>query len=309
MKRTMRYLLPALCTAALCLSSSLSVSAYTADDVAAKARAAGWPEYLIQAGYNEWASGNYSQSDLDKAYNSVSQYDQDTGDLIRDALGVGNAPSDPASDSPTGASADAATDAPTSEEASAAASEQPASQAASQAASQPASHAEDLPAETNAPAKQQTTPAAPVTVTKTDGTTEERIAKSEFIRMTIDEKKEYVASLSEESKKDFMNSLTTEERNSIIKQLPAEEKAALIQSYVNTAKDMGMNVAVDNITDNNVSMTIRNEDGQIIGKTAVGTIIDETGISHTAQFLTAFLAALVAVLGFTMIYRYLARLD
>ena len=56
-------------------------------------------------------------------------------------------------------------------------------------------------------------------------------------------------------------------------------------------------------------MTIRNEDGQVIGKTAVGTIIDETGISHTAPLLTALLAAMVSVLGFMMIYRYLARLD
>ena len=146
-------------------------------------------------------------------------------------------------------------------------------------------------------------------MTKADGTTEERVSKADFIQMTIDEKKDYVASLSEESQKDFMDSLSREERNSIIKQLPAEEKAALIQSYVDTAKDMGMNVAVDSITDNNVSMTIRNEDGQVIGKTAVGTIIDETGISHTAPLLTALLAAMVSVLGFMMIYRYLARLD
>jgi hypothetical protein len=290
MKHTLRYLLPALCTAAVCLGSSLSASAYTADDVAAKARAAGWPEYLIQAGYNEWASGNYSQSDLDKAYNSVSQYDQDTGELIRDALGVSDPSPAPASDAPS----NAATDAPTNAETAA-----------------PASQAADLPAETNAPAPQQTAPApAPAaTVTKTDGTTEERVSKADFIQMTIEEKKDYVASLSEESKQEFMGSLSSEERNSIIKQLPAEDKAALIQSYVDTAKDMGMNVAVDSITDNNVSMTIRNEDGQVIGKTAVGTIIDETGISHTAQFLTAFLAALTAVFGFMMIYRYLARLD
>ena len=288
MKRTTKYLLPALCTAVLCLSSSLSASAYTADDVAAKARAAGWPEYLIQSGYNEWASGNYSQADLDKAYNSVTQYDEETGELIRTALGVKAPASSAASDTPT----DAATDAPTAAETAA-----------------PASQAADLPAETNAPASQQTTPAAPATVTKADGTTEERVSKADFIQMTIDEKKDYVASLSEESQKDFMDSLSREERNSIIKQLPAEEKAALIQSYVDTAKDMGMNVAVDSITDNNVSMTIRNEDGQVIGKTAVGTIIDETGISHTAPLLTALLAAMVSVLGFMMIYRYLARLD
>ncbi|MBR3630814.1 MAG: hypothetical protein IKN55_10170, partial [Oscillospiraceae bacterium] len=47
----------------LCISS-MSASAHTADEVAAKARAAGWPESLIQAGYNQWATGNYSQEKL-----------------------------------------------------------------------------------------------------------------------------------------------------------------------------------------------------------------------------------------------------
>ena len=147
-------------------------------------------------------------------------------------------------------------------------------------------------------------------MTKTDGTTENRIDKAEFINMPIEEKKAYVASLTEDSKKDFMDSLTTAERNSILKQLPADEKAALLQRYVDAAKDMGMNVAVDSIADDNtISMTIRNEGGQVIGKTAVGTIIDETGISHTGQLMTALLAALISVLGFTLMYRYLSRLD
>lgn len=280
MKHTLKYALPALCAAVLCLSgSALSASAYTADDVAAKARAAGWPEYLIQQGYNEWQSGEYTQAQLDKAYASVTQYNDQTGEKIANALDVDFVPGSPTTEAPT-------------------------QQAVTEA---PAQAAADTPAAAETPA--QPAPAAPLTVTKSDGTTEERVTKADFINMTIEDKKAYVASLSEDSKKDFMNSLSVEERNSIIKQLPAEEKAEIIQSYVDTAKDMGMNVAVDNISDNNVSMTIRNEDGQVIGKTAVGTIIDETGISHTSQLLTALLAAVISVLGFTLIYRYLSRMD
>ena len=294
MKHTIKRTLPALCTAVLCLlgGHTLSASAYTAEDVASRARAAGWPEYLIQAGYNEWSSGSYTQEQLDKAYASVSQYNDQTGQLIANSLGVEYSPS-----SPSSPAADPPTEAPSSDPGT------PDSPASSPSQNGNAA-APDAPAQKPTPA-----PAAPSTVTKKDGTTEERISKSDFTRMTLEEKKEYVNSLSEESKKEFMNTLSTEERNSILKQLPAEEKAALIQNYVDAAKDMGMNVSVDNIADNNISMTIRNEEGQVIGKTAVGTIIDETGISHTGQLVTAFLAALVSVFGFAMLYRWLSRED
>lgn len=283
-KQTARYMLPALCAAALCLGSSLTASAYTPDDVAAKARAAGWPENVIQAGYNEWASGEYTQAQLDKVYASVTQYDAQTAEMISEALDIEAPPPSaaPASDTPTDPQTEA-----------------------------PSDPAPETPAQNDGvPAPQQTIPEpAAVIVTKADGSTEERISKADFIQMSMEEKKNYVASLSEESKKTFMDTLSTAERNSILKQLPADEKAALIQKYVDTAKDMGLNVAVDTIADNNVSMTIRNNEGQIVGKTGVGIIIDETGISHTAQLMTAFLAALTAVFGFAMIYRYLSRLD
>ena len=58
--------------------SAMTASAYTADDVAAKARQAGWPENLIQTGYNQWASGEYTQEQLDEAYNSVCDYSEQT---------------------------------------------------------------------------------------------------------------------------------------------------------------------------------------------------------------------------------------
>ena len=247
-------------SAGLMLCGALSASAYTPDDVAAKARAAGWPEYLIQAGYNEWNSGNYTQEKLDQAYESVQQYDEQTEELICASLNI-RKPADSASQSPAAETPAAADDGGTQE-----------------------------------------APAAD-TVTKADGTTEERIDKSDFINMSLEEKKDYVASLSEESQAAFMESLSSEERKSILKQLPAEDKAALVQTYVDAASDMGMNVAVDKLEGNDVSLTIRNEEGQVIGKTAVGTIIDETGIDHALPLLSALCAALLAGAGFAVIAR------
>ncbi len=282
---TRRILAASMAVCCIFGSTSLTASAYTPDDVAARARASGWPEYLIQAGYNEWSSGNYTQEQVDQAYASVIQYDDQTGQLIANSLGVRYKGSD------TQTTTEAATDAPAADPGNA---EQPAADPGS---------AETHAATEAAPE----TPPAPITVTKTDGTTEDRISQTDFVQMTIEEKRAYISSLTEDSQDAFMDSLSTAERNSILKQLPADEKAALIQTYVDAASGMGLNVSVDSVNGSDVSMTIRNDDGQVVGKTAVGTIIDETGISHTTAYLLALFAALGSLVGFALLYRYIRR--
>ena len=74
-------------SAGMCLST-MTASAYTADDVAAKARQAGWPENLIQTGYNQWASGQYTQAQLDEAYYSVTDYNDQTEEFIYNQFGL-----------------------------------------------------------------------------------------------------------------------------------------------------------------------------------------------------------------------------
>ena len=268
--------LTAALSAGLMLCGTMGAAAYSADDVAAKARSSGWPEYLIQEGYNQWNSGNYTQEQLDKAYASVSQYDEQTEELVSASMGI-RTPK-------RSSSADATEAAPAATE-------------AAPAATDAAPSADGTVTE----ATGEITVAA--TVTKTDGTVEERIEKSDFINMSLEEKQEYVASLSEESQVTFMETMSVEERNSILKQLPVEDKAALVQNYVDAAADMGMNVVVDKLEGNDVSLTIRNDEGQVIGKTAVGTIVDETGIDHTLPLLSALGAALLAGAGFAVIAR------
>ena len=275
--------LTAALSAGLMLCGTMGAAAYSADDVAAKARSSGWPEYLIQEGYNQWNSGNYTQEQLDKAYASVSQYDEQTEELVSASMGI-RTPK-------RSSSADATEAAPAATDAA------PSATDAAPSATDAAPSADGTVTE----ATGEISVAA--TVTKTDGTVEERIEKSDFINMSLEEKQEYVASLSEESQVTFMETMSVEERNSILKQLPAEDKAALVQNYVNAAADMGMNVVVDKLEGNDVSLTIRNDEGQVIGKTAVGTIVDETGIDHTLPLLSALGAALLAGAGFAVIAR------
>ncbi len=254
-------ILPGLLTAVLCCGS-LGVSAYTPDDVAQKAREAGWPETLIQIGYNEWSSGEFSQQDLDDAYDSVLEYNTESEKFICNSLGV----------SVDKVRALAAGD--------------------SQNATDPE----------NPDAPQETQPPTPVTPY-------ERIDSAEFINMPLEEKQEYISSLEEDQQADFIASLSREERNSIIKQLPTEDKMELMQNYINTAQSMGMNVAVDNISEQDISVTIRNEEGVVIDKAAVGIVIDETGISRTKPLLFSGIGILISLAGFGLVYRYGSKSD
>ena len=127
--------------------------------------------------------------------------------------------------------------------------------------------------------------------------------------MTKEERQAYVDSLSEESKKAFMASLTGEERKSLLKDLPAEDKAALVQKYLDTADDMGLQVTVDGIEGNNLTMTIRNEEGTIVDKTGTTTAVDETGYSHTLPLAAAAGGIVIACAGFAGLYCYIRKTE
>lgn len=241
--------------------SAMTASAYTADDVAAKARQAGWPENLIQTGYNQWASGEYTQEQLDEAYNSVCDYSEQTEEFIYNSFGI-----DPVE--------------------------------ARKKAAQQATEAETQPDAQND--NQNVSPA---------DNSSTYISDSDFINMSMEEKQEYVNSLPDEQRTDFINSLSTEARNSIIKQLPTQDKAAIMQKYIDTADTMGMHVTVDNIGEKDISVTVRNEEGIVIDKTAVGIVIDETGISYTKPLVLAGIGILISIAGFAGLYWYIKHTE
>ena len=265
MKHKFSIAIAAAALAACCMG--MSVSAYTPDDVAAKARAAGWPENLIQMGYNEWASGQYTQEDLDAAYNAVYEYDGKANEVIKDAL-----------TSPT----EAATDPAVSDPATGPATE--------------ATAGTDVPATETAATEAATQ--APTEVTKED-----------FVSMTLDEKIDHMGTLSADEQQELLDSLTADERNSIIKQLPIKDKTTLMQSYIDTAETMGLHVSVDNITNSDLSLTVRDDAGTVVDKTAMGMTIENTGISYTQKLLIAAAGILVSLLGFGLLYRYLRKTE
>lgn len=300
-------------SACLLCSAGISAHAYTADDVAQKARESGWPEYLIQSGYNEWASGSYTQSDLDEAYYSVQSYNEQTEEMICNAFGVEPPPkSDPvvpdsSPDTPADpvSTPDSQPDPgnPDSSDHSGNATDNPGNPDNSDHSGTPDSsgNVTDNP---GTPGNSSTPDNSGNSGSSGNSSIPDRIPSSDFINMTLDEKKDYVNSLPEDQKSGFLASLTKEERNSIIKQFPTDQKVALMQTYIDTASSMGMNVVVDSMTDQNISVTVRNDDGIIIDKAGVGVVIDETGISHTKPLVFAGVGILTAAAGFALLYWY-----
>ncbi len=266
----------------------IPANAYTADDVAAKARQAGWPETLIQMGYNEWSSGDYSQDKLDTAYAKVQEYNSQTKDLICNYFGVD--PEEVPDPEEKGGS-DASDSPQTSTN----------SDSEQTGENTPTAETENADSSQNQPTAE--------TVTKKDGTTETRIEPSDFIKMTFEEKIDYVNQLEDTSKNEFVASLSKEEKNSMLKQMPVEDKVALMESYIDTADSMGLNVSVDSLTEENISLTVRNEEGRIVDKAAVGVVVDETGISHTKPLLLSLAGILTAVFGFMGLYRYIRKTE
>ncbi len=263
-----RLLAAVLTAGCLCSVCGMSAAAITVDDVAERARECGYSEEMIQLGYNEWATGNYTEADLQAIYDQLESYDSQVDDMVDSIFENTSIPDDVVI--PTNPPA---TEAPSS------------SAAGGTASSGGTDSAENSTAGT--------------------GT----VSSADFINMTLEQKIAYVNTMSEAEKDAFLANLTPEERNSIIKQMSLEDKAELMQGYIDTADTMGLNVVVDSLSDTNISVTVRNQDGVVVDKAAVGVTIDETGISHTRMIVIAAAGVMLSLLGLAALYRYLRRSD
>lgn len=133
--------------------------------------------------------------------------------------------------------------------------------------------------------------------------------RDDFVNMTLDEKIAYVNSLPPAEREAFLNTLSPEERKSILKQMSIKDKADLMEGYVSLADKLGMNVVVDDITDDNVMLTIRDDDGVIIDQSGLSAKVEDTGVSYTGLFAAAAAGVVLAGGGLIAVYRHLRRTD
>lgn len=291
-----KMLAAALTACTLCGSAGIHAAAITVDDVAQKAREVGFPEEQVQLGYNYWATGQYTEADLEAAYAKLCEYDTQADDKIDSIFDTGSTaeptPTEPDRTGnetqpvqpPVNSSADAGNAGNTSSDST-----------ADSAADSGNAGGTSGSVDSSAPA-----PTQPVT---------NPVSSYDFIMMSLDEKIAYVNSMSPEDKENFLNNLTPGERNSIIKQMNVNDQAELLQGYIDAAKGMNMNIAVDSISAEGIAITVRDDEGTIIDKSATGITIDETGISYDGLLAASAAAVLLAAAGFVLVYRYLCRAD
>ena len=137
----------------------------------------------------------------------------------------------------------------------------------------------------------------------TTSPTFERVDKDDFINMSLEEKQNYIASLDEQQRDDFLNSLSAEELKSVVKQLPANDKAGVIDKFVQAGGALGVNVTIDEITDDNFSMEMRDNEGNLIDKGSLGAVVEDTGISYRKLYLISASCIAAAAAGIFFVFR------
>ena len=231
------------------ICSAIGASATTVDDVAEAARAKGVPEEAIAAGYDKYYSDPdaYMEEDFDYAIDNMD-------DIINDMIRQGYIT--PAPETTTAAVDDTTAVTTTSGESGTSA--------------------------------QTTTTAEPaITVTDTSGNSVTRVSEQDFINMDYNTKVTYIQSFTPDQQQIIIDNLTPDEYKSLLKSLPVEQKADVVNGFADVAERMGMNITVDEITNDKVSLSLRGDDGELLSVVKTGDTVEDTGYDRRGLYMAA----------------------
>ncbi|NLT10739.1 MAG: hypothetical protein GXY08_14775 [Ruminococcus sp.] len=247
----------------------LTANATTVDDVMAEARKWGYPESTIQDAYNYYLQDpdSYDSDDFDLA---IEKLRSAGGNLIT-----------------TGPQKTNNTTTTTAVQTTAAApsTDKNDSTVTTTAGSEPA------------PEQQETDI---ITLTMPDGSTFTRISKKDFIKLSYKEKMDYISTFTPQQQQIIIDNLSPEEYRSLLKQLPSDQKMEVIEDLSGAVEAMGMNLTVEELTDDSLSVAMRDDDGVLIGVSNAGSLVEDTGYDRRSIFAAAgvlfFIAAAAALI-------------
>ncbi|MDE6035787.1 MAG: hypothetical protein K2G36_07760 [Ruminococcus sp.] len=269
-KNLIKTLLGAVTVAGL-LTCSVSAYATTVDDVAEAARQLGCPEETIQQAYAQYYEHpeDYDSNSFDYAI----VYLQENKDSIF-TTGLQN--QNPVTTTTT--TADVTTTSPVSDNTNN-------DNSTIGAVTENNSNNNDI----------QPTTSGSITLQTPDGEEFTRIKPQEFIDMSYDDKMDYVRNFTPEQQQVILDNLTIPERKSIMKQLPVEQKAEVVNSMVSFGETFDINVSVEEISENNISLSMRNGEGELIGMMNAGELVEDTGYDRRGILLLS--AGLISFAG------------
>lgn len=151
-----------------------------------------------------------------------------------------------------------------------------------------------------------TTTAATDTNTDTSTTTTvttQRPSDNKFISASLEDKKNYLNSMSDKERQDFISSMTPSERNSVLKLLSAEDKAELLANFMDVGKEFGINFNIDELSGDNLVVSAVDENGKLINVTSMSVTVDPTGHSYTVPIVLSGAMLLLSVGGIAIVTR------
>lgn len=149
-----------------------------------------------------------------------------------------------------------------------------------------------------------TTPAGSgvITLTTSDGVQFTRVSKSDFINMSYDEKMAYVAGFTPEQQQVIIDNLSPEEYRSLLKQAPTDTKINVVNSMSEFASEMGLNLSVDEISDDSLTILMKNSDGELVSVHEAGATVEDTGYDRRGLYAAAA-ALFAAAVGLYLLVR------
>lgn len=250
------------------LSCSLTSYATTVDDVARVARELGYGEDVIQKGYNNYYAepDKYTSEDLDKA---IAQLYETSGIILTTA---------PQNPQPAVTTTTVTTESDTSNNTT----------GAGENTSPDDGNSNDNTNNDNN--------VGGITLQMPDGSEFTRITADDFIKLSYDEKMNYIRNFTPEQQQVIFDNLTPEEHKSLLKQLPVEQKIEVVDSMASVGETLGINVSVEEISEDNISLSMRNDEGELVGIANAGTsLVEDTG--YDRRGILALSAGLITIAG------------
>ena len=273
--------------AAAALAGGLTASATTVEDVMAEARKWGYPESTIQDGYN------YYLRDPDS-------YDSDDFDLaISKIRSAGNNLITTGPQNKGGFTTTVTTTAVPAETTTAPAVTDKTGKTVTTT----------KPAATEPPKNDPSGKNSVITLTMPDGSTFTRISKEEFIKLSYEEKNAYIATFTPEQQQIIIDNLSPEEYRSLLKQLPSDQKLEVIDDLSEAVEAMGMNLTVEELTDDSLSVAMRDDSGTLIGVSNAGSLVEDTGYDRRNIFAAAGALFLISAAAALAVIRRSFRKD
>lgn len=132
-----------------------------------------------------------------------------------------------------------------------------------------------------------------ITLTMPDGSTFTRISAERFIALSYEDKLLYLGTFTPEQQAVFIENLTPAERRSMMKQLPTDKKAEVVDGMKDIAGNFGLNLSVDEMTDDSLVIAMKDENGKLVSVSRAGDVIEDTG--YDRRGILAFAAGLLAL--------------